>query len=251
MRPRDRQLRIIDLVRTQGKVSVDELTQRFSSSAETIRRDLSQLSADGKLKKIHGGAVALRDYGEGAFAQRMQQNAGAKRLIADKARGLVSAGDSLLIDTGSTTLVAAEALATIDGLTVVTNSTAIARVIGATSDSAGIFLLGGAYNEDNRQTFGAIALNQLEGFHGDLAVITVGAVSAEGGFMDYSFDEATIARAMIARCDRVVILADASKFDRVAPFVVASFDQVDFLVCDIPPDGILGERLEQARVKVV
>ena len=142
MRPRDRQLRIIDLVRTQGKVSVDELTQRFSSSAETIRRDLSQLSADGKLKKIHGGAVALRDYGEGAFAQRMQQNAGAKRLIADKARGLVSAGDSLLIDTGSTTLVAAEALATIDGLTVVTNSTAIARVISATSDSAGIFPAG-------------------------------------------------------------------------------------------------------------
>ncbi len=250
MRPRDRQLRITDLVRTQGKVSVDELVQRFSSSAETIRRDLTLLSANGKIKKIHGGAVALRDFGEGAFAQRMLQNAEAKRLIADKARHLVSPGDSLFIDTGSTTLVMAEALATIDELTVVTNSTAIARVISSANESTQIYLLGGAYNKDNRQTCGAMALNQLNGFHGSLAIVTVGAVSAEAGLMDYSFDEAAIASAMIARSDRVIVLVDASKFDRVAPFVVASFEQIDALVSDRAPQGALAERLNQAAVEV-
>jgi len=251
MRPRDRQLRIIDLVQTQGKVSVDELAQEFSSSAETIRRDLTLLSANGKIKKIHGGALPLRDFGEGAFAQRMLQNAEAKRSIADKARQLVSPGDSLFIDTGSTTLVMAEALATIDELTVTTNSTAIARIIGSANETTRIYLLGGSYNEDNRQTCGAMALNQLDGFHGNLAIVTVGAVSANGGVMDYNFDEATIASAMIARSERVIILADASKFDRVAPFVVASFEQIDVLVGDRTPQGELAERLNQAAVEVL
>jgi DeoR family glycerol-3-phosphate regulon repressor len=251
MRPRDRQLRIIDLVRTQGKVSVDELVREFSSSAETIRRDLTMLSANGKIKKIHGGALPLRDFGEGAFAQRMLQNAEAKRLIADKARQLVSPGDSLFIDTGSTTLVMAEALATIDELTVTTNSTAIARIIGSANETTRIYLLGGSYNEDNRQTCGAMALNQLDGFHGNLAIVTVGAVSANGGVMDYSFDEMTIASAMISRSERVVILADASKFDRVAPFVVASFEQIDVLVSDRKPQGELAERLSQTAVEVL
>ena len=251
MRPRDRQLRIIDLVRTQGKVSVDELAQKFSSSAETIRRDLTLLSANGKIKKIHGGALPLRDFGEGPFAQRMLQNAEAKRSIADKARQLVSPGDSLFIDTGSTTLVMAEALAAIDELTVTTNSTAIARIIGSANESTRIYLLGGSYHEDNRQTCGAMALNQLDGFHGNLAIVTVGAVSTNGGVMDYNFDEAAIASAMIARSERVIILADASKFDRVAPFVVASFEQIDVLVSDRTPQGDLAERLNQAAVEVL
>jgi DeoR family glycerol-3-phosphate regulon repressor len=69
--------------------------------------------------------------------------------------------------------------------------------------------------------------------------------------MDYSFEEASIASAMIAHSDRVVILADASKFDRVAPFVVASFAQIDSLVCDSPPVNLLAQRLDQTGVTVI
>ena len=232
MRPRDRQLQIIDLVRSLGKVTVDQLMQKFAMSAETIRRDLTFLAADGKIRKVHGGAIPLRDFGEGAFAQRMQLHAEAKRKVAQKARPLASSGDTIMIDTGSTTLAMAEALTTIDELTIITNSTSIARVISSANRSARMYLLGGSYNEDNRQTCGVIALNQLQGFHGDLAILSVGAISADAGVMDYNFDEASIASAMIAQADRVVVLADASKFDRVAPFVVASFERIDMLVCD-------------------
>jgi DeoR family glycerol-3-phosphate regulon repressor len=111
-------------------------------------------------------------------------------------------------------------------------------------------LLGGAYNEDNRQTCGAMAISQLDGFHGDLSIITVGTIAAGVGVMDYNAAEAEIAGAMIARSDRTVILADASKFDRVAPFVVASFDEIDNLVCDRVQTGALAASLEQAGVKV-
>lgn len=251
MRPRDRQLQIIDLVHSHGKLGVDQLAARFGVSAETIRRDLTFLAAGGKIRKVHGGAIALRDFGEGAFAQRMQSNTEAKRMIARKARSLLSAGDTVFIDTGSTTLAMAETLATIDDLTIITNSTAIAQAVSAANSSVQMFLLGGAYNEDNRQTCGPIALNQLGGFHASMALLTVAAVSSEAAVMDYSFDEASIASAMIARSERVVILADASKFDRVAPFVVASFEQIDTLVCDQAPDGLLAQRLEQAGVTVI
>jgi DeoR family glycerol-3-phosphate regulon repressor len=251
MRPRERQLQIIDLVRHHGKLGVAQLAARFAVSAETIRRDLTYLAADGKIRKVHGSAIPLRDFGEGAFAQRMQLNAEAKRKIASKASQLIAPGDTVFIDTGSTTLAMAELLATIDGLTLVTNSTEIARTVSTANSSAQIFLLGGAYNADNRQTCGAIALHQLDGFHASIALLAVATVSAQAGAMDYSFDEASIASAMIARADRVVILADASKFDRVAPFVVASFEQIDTLVCDETPVNLLAQRLEQAGVTVI
>jgi DeoR/GlpR family transcriptional regulator of sugar metabolism len=251
MRPRERQLQIIDLVRHNGKLGVDELAAQFAVSAETIRRDLTFLAADGKIRKVHGSAIPLRDFGEDAFAQRMQSNADAKRMIANKTRQLVAPGDTVFIDTGSTTLALAEMLAKIDDLTVITNSTEIARAISTANRSAQMFLLGGAYNADNRQTCGAIALNQLDGFHASIALLAVAAISGEAGVMNYSFDEASIASAMIARADRVVILADASKFDRVAPFVVASFEQIDTLVCDEAPVDLLAQRLNQAGVTVI
>ena len=251
MRPRERQLRITDLVRARGKVTVEELGREFETSVETIRRDLTFLSANGKIRKIHGGAVPLRDFGEGAFAERMQQNSDAKRSIAQCAQTLAAPGNCLFIDTGSTTLALAEALTMIDNLTVVTNSTAIARVISRGNSSTELYLLGGHYNEDNRQTCGPIALEQLGRFHADLAFLTAGAVSADVGVMDYSSDEAEIASAMIARSDRVALLVDESKFNRAAPFVVASFERIDILVCDRRPTGSLALGLERDGVEVI
>ena len=174
MHPRDRQSRITDMVRSQGKVSVDQLVETFHTSAETIRRDLTFLAANGKIQKIHGGAIALRNFGEGPFAQRMLLNSQAKRLIAQQVRRLVSPGDSLLIDTGSTTLAIAEELTTIDDLTVITNSAEIARIITSANKTVQMFLLGGNYIGDNRQTCGTMAIKQLEGFHCNIALLTAG-----------------------------------------------------------------------------
>ena len=251
MRPRDRQSRITDMVRSQDKVSVDQLVETFHTSAETIRRDLTFLAANGKIQKIHGGAIALRNFGEGPFAQRMLLNSQAKRLIAQQVRRLVSPGDSLFIDTGSTTLAIAEELTTIDDLTVITNSTEVARVITSANKTVQMFLLGGNYIEDNRQTCGTMAVKQLEGFHCNIALLTAGAVAAEAGVMDYSHDEAQIASAMIEHSDKVLLMVDASKFDQVAPFVVAPFDRIDTLVSDQAPGGALARALDGAQVEVI
>ena len=251
MRPGDRQSRIIDTVKTQGKASVDELAARFGTSVETIRRDLTSLARRGQLEKVHGGAIAPRIHGEGPFALRMQQNGLAKRHIAQKLRDLISPGDTLFIDTGSTTLIVAEALSAIDNLTIVTNSTAIARTLAVGNPSTSIFLLGGNYIEDNRQTCGMMAQEQLNQFHGNLAILTVAAVDSEAGLTDYSYEEAQMARAMSRRAERVIALADSSKFDQAAPFVVADFAQIDALVCEQAPGGELARHLHEARVEVV
>ena len=251
MRPIERQSRIIDTVRARGKAAVDELAEMFGTSVETIRRDLTTLARKGQLQKIHGGAIPPRSLGEGLFEQRMQRNGLAKRHIAQKLRELVSPGDTLLVDTGSTTLIVAEELAAVDDLTIVTNSTSIAKVIAAGNKTASIFLLGGNYIEDNRQTCGIIAQEQLNQFHGNFAILTVAAVDGNAGLMDYSFEEAQMARAMLRRADRGIALADSSKFGQVAPFVVAGFEEIDALVCEQAPGKDLASHLQNARVTVV
>jgi len=251
MRPRDRQSRITDMVLSQGKVSVDQLVETFRISAETIRRDLTFLAANGKIQKIHGGAIAVRNFGEGPFAQRMLLNSQAKRLIAQQVKRLVSPGDSLFIDTGSTTLAIAEELTTIDDLTVITNSAEVARVITSANRTVQMFLLGGSYTGDNRQTCGAMAIKQLEGFHCNIALLTAAAIAAGTGVMDFSHDEAQMASAMIEHSDKVLLAVDASKFDRVAPFVVAPFNRVDTLVSDQVPGGALARALDGAQVEVI
>jgi DeoR family glycerol-3-phosphate regulon repressor len=251
-------------------VSVDQLVETFRISAETIRRDLTFLAANGKIQKIHGGAIAVRNFGEGPFAQRMLLNSQAKRLIAQQVRRLVSPGDSLFIDTGSTTLAIAEELTTIDDLTVVTNSAEVARVITSANRTVQMFLLGGSarvitsanrtvqmfllggsYTGDNRQTCGAMAIKQLEGFHCNIALLTAAAIAAGTGVMDFSHDEAQMASAMIEHSDKVLLAVDASKFDRVAPFVVAPFNRVDTLVSDQVPGGALARALDGAQVEVI
>ena len=250
MRPSERQTAITDMVRQQSRVSVESLAHRFAASPETIRRDLAILARKGKVQKVHGGAIFPRTAGEGPFADRMRQNVMAKRRIAEIAVTLVSPGQTVMIDTGSTSLILAEELVGVDNLTVVTNSAEIARVISSANYTSQVFLLGGGYHADNRQTFGAIAIDQLSRFRADVAMLTIGALDADGGVMDYNPNEADMARAMMQRSGEVMLLVDSSKFGKLATFTVTGFDAVDKLVCERPPDGILSDALARASVKI-
>lgn len=249
-RPRDRQAQIAELIRRQSAVTVEELAERFRASHETIRRDLGALADAGIVRKVHGGAKLPRARtGEGPFDQRMTENAAAKRVIALKAAALVEPGQTVFIDTGSTTLMCAEALAKIGGLTVITNSTRIAEVFGAEGPST-VFLLGGRFESDNRETVGPIAIAGIAAFQADLAILTVGAIDRSAGLMDYSFDEAQVARAMIANAASVMVLADGSKFDRRAPFKVGALDAADLLVTEHDPDAQWTTALKAANVTI-
>ncbi|WP_455372078.1 DeoR/GlpR family DNA-binding transcription regulator [Limibacillus halophilus] len=248
--PKLRRARILALVREQGQVSVEDLAEAFDASHETIRRDLSQLAEAGSLQKVHGGAKLPRRRDEGPFHERLTSNEAAKRTIAGLAARLLSPGETLFIDTGSTTLLCAEEASEIDALTVVTNSTRIAAVLAEGRGGARVFLLGGEYDGDNAETTGSLAISQIRGFHADHAILGVGAVDARSGAMDISFEEAEIARAMIESADEVIVLADSSKLDRSAAYQVCPLSRINHLVCERAPKAPLAKALAEAAVTV-
>lgn len=250
MKPGDRQLLIIDILHQQGQVTVKELVSQFGISAETIRRDLSSLSVSGRLLKNHGGAVLPRIIGEGPYQQRMRENVAAKRQIAKKACQLILPGETLFIDTGSTTLAFAEELNTIDNLTVITNSADIAKAIDTKSASQ-VFLAGGSYSADNRETIGPMAISQIRKFRVNHAILTVGGIHPEAGITDFNINEALIAQAMIEQTEKIIVLADATKLDQIAPFEVASLHQLDYLVCNARPGVSLQQALTRGQVKLL
>ena len=235
MKKHKRQTKLVELVRKREEVSVDELALLLEASRETVRRDLTHLAEDGKIQKIHGGATLPRVLGEGHFQQRMSENVDAKMKIAKAAVSLFKPGETLLLDTGSTTLFLAEELAKITGLTIVTNSAEIARTISKGNSGNRIFLLGGEFYADNGQTLGAMVTTQIRTVRAHHAVLTVGAMDARTGAMDFNFDEAQVARVMIEQSNEVIVLADASKFDTLASFEVCPLPTISKLVCDAPP----------------
>ena len=241
MRPEERRRHILELLRQRERISVDELARTLSTSQETIRRDLAALAEQGLVSKFHGGA-ALPPSGEheNAFQTRMNEHAQEKRAVARYAAGLFGRGDSIFIDTGTTTLLFARELARQSHLTVITNSLLIAGSVGASGNRA--FMIGGEYRPESEQ-------NVIARFNAEHAVITVGALNGDGA-MDFSIEEAEIARAMIAQARQLTVIADSSKLGRRALFQVFPLSRINRLVVDRKPTGELWEALQQARVEV-
>lgn len=235
MRPEERQAEILAAVERDGEVSVVALVERYGVSGETIRRDLAQLATTGAVQKVHGGARRPVVHVENSFDERMFEQASEKAIIGQKLRKVVAPGDSCFIDTGTTTLACAKALAEMPNLTVITNSARIARVMGRADKGGQTFLLGGRYAADNVETVGPMVLAQIALFHADHAILGVAAMDADAGALDANAEEAAVARAMCAQARQVVIVSGSGKFGRRAAHRVCDFDEMDVLVTDTPP----------------
>jgi DeoR family glycerol-3-phosphate regulon repressor len=236
--------------RRGASLAVEEIATRFGVSRETIRRDLARLDHAGLLRRVHGGAVVPRLGDEPPFQERQKLNMDAKRRIGLAAAALFAPGDSLMIDTGSTTEQFATALAAKTDMTIITNSNRIATAICAGQGRNRVFVLGGTFQSESGQILGSLCIDQLQHFNADHVVLGVGALSADGRVMDFDVDEASLARAMIARARAVTILADHSKFDRQALITVCRLDAVARLITDQAPSGPLEETLAASKVAV-
>ena len=250
-KPAGRQTKIINILRQQNRVSVHELAKSLSISRETVRRDLTALAKVGKVQKFHGGALLPLSNSEGPFGERMRAHVTEKARITTEAVKLISPGETILIDTGSTTLYFAEKLAEIPNLTVITNSSEIASTISLSSKQSQVFLLGGLFNAGNRQTVGNLVVSQMRFFRAHHAILTIGAINAITGLMDFNIEEAQIDQAMIEQAESVTILADNSKFGRIASFKVCGLDRVTNLVCDKVPSEKINSALKEAKVNVI
>lgn len=254
MEPEERRQGILSALHGAGRVMVNDLADRLSVSRETIRRDLSELELAGRLRKIHGGAVLPAsihyEFGpESPFQARMGENSEAKRAIARAGAAILKPGDTLFIDTGSTTVLFAEELARMPDLTVITNSGLIAS-LAARGEGAKVILLGGEYRADGAEAVGPVTLEQIDCYQVQHAIITIAGLTELGG-QDADPAEAAIARAMVRRAVQATILADSSKFYRGAAYSVAGLQHVTRLVTECPPSGRLAEALNAAGVELV
>lgn len=244
-----RQLEILESARQFGTIGIGELAAALGVSHETIRRDIRLLVGRGELVKLHGAVRHAEAGREAPFERRMRENVDAKRAIARHAARMIADGDSVMMDTGTTTSVLARELLTHRGLTIVTNSSDVARTL-ATVNGNRVYMAGGELHGDNGAAFGRSACAFVADFHVRFAVISIAAVSATVGLMDYRLAEAEFARIVLTRGDRRLVLTDSSKFDRQALVRVAGFDEVDLVLTDRAPPPRLERAIRDAGAAV-
>ena len=229
---------IMKLVQEEGTISIADLAAKLGVSLETVRRDVKPLTSDGAVVKMHGAIGLPSMVGEAPFERRMRENADAKRLIAKTVAASISDGESVMLDTGTTTSYLARELVGHRRLTVITNSSDIARTL-ATVNGNKVYMAGGELRSDSGAAFGGSAVEFVSRFSVNHAVISTGAVDAVMGVMDYDLEEAEFARMVLSRGSRRVVVTDHSKFGRQGLVQVAGFDGIGELVTDrLPPRDI-------------
>jgi DeoR family transcriptional regulator, glycerol-3-phosphate regulon repressor len=237
------------LLQDEGTISIADLAQKLGVSLETIRRDVKPMTDAGAVTRVHGAIGLPQHLGEAPFELRMRENAGAKRLIAQWVARTIQNGESIMLDTGTTTSFLARELLQHRNLTVVTNSSDIARTL-ATVNGNKVFMAGGELRSDSGAAFGGSAIEFVNRFSVAHAVISVGALDASEGITDYDLAEAEFARTVLSRGARKTAITDATKFGRRGLVQVCDLSGFDELVTDQqPPDDII-QALHAAGTKV-
>lgn len=225
----ERRQAIAAILRKRSSLRVTDLADRFNVSEVTVRKDLALLEEMGLLRRTHGGAVLAEQVDEGSIlSTRRERGAEAKRTIALRAKELISHGDTILIDAGSTCAYLAEAVAEME-LRVITNSLEV-LVILADKPSIALHATGGAYRHNAGSFIGPDAEQLLQRMQFDHAFIGATGISREGKFSAQNSIEAEFKRTAIAAARSTTILADGEKLGRQAFSVFAGPEDVDLLV---------------------
>ncbi len=227
----ERQNKILSLAREQGRVEVDELSASFNVSPQTIRKDLNELCDRQLLQRIHGGAIVGSGIENVSYEARRLLAPGAKRAIGKKAAELIPDNSSLLINIGTTTEQVAQALGNHRGLLVITNNVNAVEIM---KNFLGVELIiaGGQVRRSDGGIVGDAAVEFINQFKADYAVIGVSAIDDDGSLLDYDFREVRVAQAIIRNARHVILVTDAMKLERSAPIRIGHISQINTLVID-------------------
>ena len=239
---------ILTLLQQDGTVTIANLARKLDVSLETVRRDIKPLASEGTIVKMHGAISLPSMTGEAPFEKRMRENSEAKKAIAVAMAATVRDGDSIMLDTGTTTSFLARELLGHRRLTVITNSSDIARTLSTINDNR-VYMAGGELRSDNGAAFGVSAIDFVSRFSVTHSVISTGAVDATG-VMDFDLEEAEFARMVISRGRRSAVITDHSKFGRQGLVKVCDFSALTELVTDQPPPPAIADALAAAAVQL-
>ena len=238
------------MLRQSGRVGVEELATHFGVTLQTIRRDLNELSEAKALVRVHGGAMIASGVANLAYEARQHVAQQSKRLIGEAAARLVPDNASLLINIGTTTEEVAKALSGHSGLLVITNNLHVANELYR-NQSVQVIITGGSIRKGDGGIVGAVAVEQIEQFRADLAIIGTSAIDPDGTLLDFDVHEVQISRAIIEHARKIVLVADSSKFSRSAPVKIAQLSEIDIFVTDRMPSEEIAEMCRRCGVEVV
>ena len=249
MTPNPRQLQLIEAVQTQGSATVEALSERFSVTLQTVRRDVKLLAAAGLLVRFHGGVRVPSSTTENiAYRQRQTLNAEAKQRIARAVANAIPDGCSLILNIGTTTEAVARELVRRKGLRVITNNLNVAAILSDNADCE-VIIAGGVVRARDRGIVGEATVEFIRQFKVDIGLIGISAIESDGTLRDFDYREVKVSRAIIEHSRQVWLAADSSKFNRPAMVELANVREIDRLFTDIKPPAPFSQLLVAAGVQ--
>jgi DeoR family glycerol-3-phosphate regulon repressor len=227
----DRQDAIVAKAQLKGRVTVDELVAHFKVTPQTIRKDLSDICANGKLKRVHGGAIFPSGLENMQYEARRQIAAGEKDAIGRVAARLIPNNASLFINIGTTTEAVSRALLDHRDLMIITNNINVANRMRAFPYFE-VAIAGGIVRSSDGGVVGEAAVDFIRQFKVDFAVIGASAIDEDGALLDFDYREVKVAQAIISNARHVILVSDSTKFDRTAPVRIAHMSQVNSFITD-------------------
>ncbi|MCF8039619.1 MAG: DeoR family transcriptional regulator [Desulfohalobiaceae bacterium] len=245
----ERENRIIELVRSNGFMAIDELSRRFSLTQQTIRRDINRISRKGLLQRHHGGAGMVSSIENVAYSTRKILCLQEKKRIARKVSEMIPDKASLCINIGTTTEEVAKALLQHHNLRVITNNLNVAVILSA-NESFEIIVAGGQLRNRDRAVTGQSATDFINHFKVDFGIIGISGIDQDGSLLDFDYQEVRVARAIINNSRRVFLVTDHTKFSRNAVVRLGNITEIDALFTDQPPPAEINDLLQSAGVSL-
>ncbi|MRU15247.1 DeoR/GlpR transcriptional regulator [Roseovarius sp. A21] len=236
-----RQPDILEIARTEGKVMVEDLAERFNVTVQTIRRDLTELANAGKLERVHGGAILPSGVTNIVYEERRRLHEDAKQSIARACAAAIPDDASVFLDIGTTTEAVAQALLDHSNLMVVTNNMNVANILLANPDCE-IVVAGGTLRRSDNGLVGNITARTIENFKFDHAILGCSAMDEDGDLLDFDIQEVLVGQTLLKRSREVLLVADHSKFQRNAPVRIGSLQDIDRFFTDRPLPPTLMDR---------
>ncbi|RDV29023.1 DeoR/GlpR family transcriptional regulator [Alteromonas aestuariivivens] len=250
MNQAQRHEKIVDLIKQQGFMSIDELVERCEVTPQTIRRDLNQLAEGGVVCRYHGGAGINKSWENTPYQERKSYNRQVKERIAIAVANMIPDGASLFINIGTTTEMIATKLLNHKNLHVVTNNLHVASILSAKEDFTVIIAAGEVRYRDGG-IIGEATCDFISQFRMDFGIIGISGISSDGALLDFDFREVKVSQAILKHTRKAILAADYSKFERHAMVEQGHLSQVDYLVCDKTPPAPISKIIKENNITFV
>jgi DeoR/GlpR family transcriptional regulator of sugar metabolism len=224
--------KILDLLREDGSAKVTNLAKLFKVTEVTIRQDLEKLENDGLIVREHGGAFLknVEDHVRN-FALVHQENMDKKALIAEKSLAFIESGDTIILDSGSTTTEIAKKMRGMKNLTVITNALNIALILGAESGIE-VIVTGGEFKPPTLSLTGQKAADFFKGLNVQKLFLATAGISLKAGLTYPSISDIVVKKAMIDAAEITYLVADSSKIGKSALASLGALSLIDFIITD-------------------